>query len=501
VLDPDHLLSIHSNTPRRITFALSPSHIDRDSTEYRWGWRRRPPDKCTQHPNNPLIHINKMKMSVLNGMIPSAVSDTGATSSAFLKKDPSRATGKLSTTVFHLPDSTIAPATTRNKLLHNVREPAHSVNIVPALVKNSLLSTNKFAKAGYIVIYYKDEVNFYNARTTKVMVLEEAILTGWRGTHQKMWRVPLVPIVTNLNTDMLLLDHPSRLDSLNAMYAVSSSTVACNHMVLHLGKLAQRDHIHNVYELPSVEPTIQYLHGAAGFPTRASWLKAIRHGNYLSWPLINIKNVTKFFPESEEAQKGHMQGQRQGVCSTKEAESPDENQTIILHVKKHDILILVYDAKATTYSDQTGMFPAVSSKGNKYVMVLHDVNNNSSWAEPMKNTGSELILAHNRALTRMRHQGINPKHQILNNQASESYKDAIRALGMTYQLVPPDEDWRNMAKKAIQTFKDHFNGVLSGCAATMPIHLWCQLLPQIERQLLLLQQLRLHPNLSAYAHV
>ncbi len=96
-----------------------------------------------------------------------------------------------------------------------------------------------------------------------------------------------------------------------------------------------------------------------------------------------------------------MQGQRQGVCSTKEAESPHENQTIIPHVKKHDILILVYNTKATMYSDQTGKFPAVSSKGNN-VMVLHDINSNSPWAEPMKNqTGGELILARNWALTRM----------------------------------------------------------------------------------------------------
>jgi hypothetical protein len=72
---------------------------------------------------------------------------------------------------------------------------------------------------------------------------------------------------------------------------------------------------------------------------------------------------------------------------------------------------------------------------------------------------------------------------------------------MTYQLVPPDDHRHNMANKAIQTFKDHFIGVLSRCTATMPIHLWCQLLPQIEQQLLLLQQLRLHPNLSAYTHV
>ncbi len=184
------------------------------------------------------------------------VSDTGATLSAFLKTDPSRATGKLSTAVFHLPNGGIAPAMNRNILLHNVREPARSVNIVPALVKNSLLSTNKFAKAGYTVIYDKDEVNFYDARTTKITVSEEAILTGWQCPHQKMWHVPLVPIVTNLNTDMILLDHPSGLDSLNAMYAVSSSTVAHNHMALHLGKLAHRDHIHNLYELPSVKPTI-----------------------------------------------------------------------------------------------------------------------------------------------------------------------------------------------------------------------------------------------------
>jgi hypothetical protein len=58
-----------------------------------------------------------------------------------------------------------------------------------------------------------------------------------------------------------------------------------------------------------------------------------------------------------------------------------------------------------------------------------------------------------------------------------------------------------MAEKAIQTFKDHFVRVLSGCAPSMPIHLWYQLLPQVERQLLLLQQSCAHPNLSVYARI
>jgi hypothetical protein len=48
---------------------------------------------------------------------------------------------------------------------------------------------------------------------------------------------------------------------------------------------------------------------------------------------------------------------------------------------------------------------------------------------------------------------------------------------------------------------DHFIGVLSVCAKSMPIHLCCQLLPQVEWQLLLLRQSQVNPGMSAYAHV
>jgi hypothetical protein len=172
------------------------------------------------------------------------------------------------------------------------------------------------------------------------------------------------------------------------------------------------------------------------------------------------------------------------------------------HESKKDIYICVYELKKTMYSNQTWRFPQVSSLGNKYIMVINNVDSNSSWAEALKdNTGFKLILGCAQALEQMRKVGIVPKHQVLDNQASAGYKKAIGNSDMTYELVPPDDHQRNMAEKAIQTFKDHFVGVLSGCVPTFPLHLWCQLLPQVERQLLLLQQLQLHPNLSAYAHV
>lgn len=72
---------------------------------------------------------------------------------------------------------------------------------------------------------------------------------------------------------------------------------------------------------------------------------------------------------------------------------------------------------------------------------------------------------------------------------------------MTYQLVPPDDHRRNVAEKAIQTWKDHFVAVISGTADKFPLHLWCQLIPHMERQLNLLRQSNGNPKISAYAHL
>jgi hypothetical protein len=116
-----------------------------------------------------------------------------------------------------------------------------------------------------------------------------------------------------------------------------------------------------------------------------------------------------------------------------------------------------------------------------------NVNSNSSWAKAIKgNTGGKLILACAQALEQMQKVGIIPKHQVIDNKASAAYKKGIINSIKTYELVPPKDHQRNMAQKAIQTFKDHFVGILSGCVPTFPLHLWCQLRPQVEKQLLLL---------------
>jgi hypothetical protein len=197
------------------------------------------------------------------------------------------------------------------------------------------------------------------------------------------------------------------------MYVVANMPLTCQHINAISSLAHHREYIHNVYELPSLEPSICYLHAAASFPPKSTWLKAVRQGNYSTWPLINVNNVAKYFPESVETQMGHMQGQRQGVHSTCPVDAPGtindgnppnitvpvSNPASTAQIVAHDVLIRGIDLKDTMYTDRTGHFPFISSLSNCYIMILHHVDSNSSWSEALKNTSEgKLILAHHCAL-------------------------------------------------------------------------------------------------------
>ena len=64
-----------------------------------------------------------------------------------------------------------------------------------------------------------------------------------------------------------------------------------------------------------------------------------------------------------------------------------------------------------------------------------------------------------------------------------------------------DDQSRNLPKKAIQNWRDQFIGILSGNTASFPKHLWCQVIHQVEQQLLSILQSKKNPKMSAYAHV
>jgi hypothetical protein len=89
----------------------------------------------------------QVRHGIADGTIPSAISDTGATSTAGALQDPFHSTTVPSTKVFLLPTGGTAHATHISKLLLDVCAPANQVDIVPNLTQ-MLLSGNKFADAG-----------------------------------------------------------------------------------------------------------------------------------------------------------------------------------------------------------------------------------------------------------------------------------------------------------------------------------------------------------------
>ena len=107
---------------------------------------------------------------------------------------------------------------------------------------------------------------------------------------------------------------------------------------------APTNKINNVYELPSIERAVRYLHGSSCFSTKATWLKAILNGTFLSWPLINLKNVNKHFTESEETQKGHIRFLHKNTRSTSRTtkkkktgvKTPHPADATRLHYAKND---------------------------------------------------------------------------------------------------------------------------------------------------------------------
>lgn len=161
-----------------------------------------------------------------------------------------------STKVFYNANGSTSEASNQAKLQYNMQAPATEANMVPSLAMNLLLSTSKLADANYITIFTKDEVQVFDGGLAKVNV-NGAVMKGWRCPTAKLWRVPIKPMWTNTNTDTTLLSQEA-----------TNLIMAKQHTNPH-------DFVNSVYKLPNTEQVVAWYHAAVGYPTNATWLKAV----------------------------------------------------------------------------------------------------------------------------------------------------------------------------------------------------------------------------------
>ena len=404
-----------------------------------------------------------------------AILDSGATSTFMRAQDGAIPTGERSTKRVQLPDGRAIQASEKAKLpWTKLRDKARECDILPSLKHNSLVSVGKLADAGYYTLFMPGGkgVKVYDANDVKINISAEAVLRGWRD-HQGLWRVPI-----DDEEEVFLNDK-------------------------ELSEAA-----HNVFDLPSIEHTIRYLHASIGFPTKSTWLKAIKKGNFIGWPMATAENVAKYFPQSEETAKGHMNHQRQGVRSTKpkqptpEPQEPDATQDV--GKKERDVyskIVDLWDMKGTIYTDQTGKFPVKARSGARYIMIMVAIDSNAVLAATLKNkSDKEQRLAYLALLKRLKQAGVVVKKHVMDNECSDKMKELIKSECML-ELAPPGCHRRNLAEIGIKLFKNHFLSIMSGVDKSFPTYLWDKLLPQAELTLNLLRQSNATPSVSAHAHL
>jgi hypothetical protein len=127
---------------------------------------------------------------------------------------------------------------------------------------------------------------------------------------------------------------------------------------------------------------------------------------------------------------------------------------------------------------------------------------NCIFCKLMKNqTEGKMITTYQRMVNRMKLLALGLKHNRLDNKCLAEFKACITKNGMTHELVPLNCHQHNIAKQAIQTFKNHFVSILSGVYDRFPLSLWCHLVQPAELTINLLRQSNVAPKVSTFTHV
>ena len=156
----------------------------------------------------------------------------------------------------------------------------------------SLMSVGKTDDDGNVSIFTKYGVTVYKEEDVIIIFQIKPILVGKRDKRGR-YRIPLTQ------------DHrqwqPHRPPK-------------AERRKLHLA--------HSVYDIPSKEEAIKWMHAVCRYPVNSFCIKAIKAGNCVGWLILDERNVSRYYPETKETPKVHLKQSRKNVRSAKPKLTP-----------------------------------------------------------------------------------------------------------------------------------------------------------------------------------
>ncbi len=151
------------------------------------------------------------------------------------------------------------------------------------------------------------------------------------------------------------------------------------------------------------------------------------------------------------------------------------------------------------YNDLTGLFPYMSLQGNVCLLIVYHYESNAILALPISGFDDNTIFAaYKTQFKLLESKGHKIRLNMMDNQCTKQIKKILTANDCDLLLVEPHNHRVNAAKRAIQTFKDHFISALAMTDSEFPLQLWDKLASQVKNTLNLMQASRIDPNMSAY---
>jgi hypothetical protein len=259
-------------------------------------------------------------------------------------------------------------------------------------------------------------------------------------------------------------------------------------------------------DLPSISTIVSFYHACLGFPVKQTWLDAIKAGSCDTFDGLTSSNVARYCPNANETILGYLAQQSQNVRSTKPKQPKSLSPPALLthslssaDEPSNQVYIKVYPLSKLDMDD-TGRFTVRARSGNQYIMIAFHTDGNLILQQEFKSKNDpHHIAAYNVIMLHLTARGLSVDLQILDNETSVAYKEAITFKWNTkFQLVPPHMHCQNQAERTICAFKVHSLAVLAITNSAFPPYFLDLLLPQAELTLNLLQQATLNPRIGAW---